>query len=69
MAAPFCSFIAAKYAKYVHCTASFEFLAGLEISYPYLLAISFSSSNALSCTNISSLNLIISSVILSAVVL
>ena len=69
IAAPFCCFIAAKYAKYVHCTASFEFLAGLEISYPYLFAISFNSSNAIICVNISSLNLIISSDIFSAVVL
>ena len=34
IAAPFWSFIAARYAKYVHCTASLKSDAGFETSMP-----------------------------------
>ena len=46
MAAPFCSLMAARYPKYSHCTASLAFLAGPEMSKPYIPAITFMSSRA-----------------------
>ena len=61
IAAPFWSFIAPRYPKYNHCTASLAVCAGTEISNPYFLAISFNAFNALICSDISSRSLIVSS--------
>ena len=61
MAAPFCSLIAARYAKYNHCTASLKLVAGRLKSNPYICPSSFNSFKARYCSDNSSLNLITSS--------
>ena len=62
IAAPFWSFIAPKYAKYVHWNASWAFFAGLDISNPYFSAIAFNCFKASIWSWISSLSRITSSV-------